>query len=125
MKQWFLYPLAATAMTALLHLFVGVPLGLSALIAFIGWPLIGTAITSDDDFVGGFSNPDGMAKPDWETAEYWGKLSSGGAAVCVAFLMQLGLGAPWPVCLIPAALLLALASLLLLRRARRVSHHAG
>ena len=125
MKQWLLYPVLATSATAVLHWLVGVSIGFSALIAFIGWPIVGTIVTLDDDLPGSFFNPNGTATPDWLTAEFWGKLFGGGAVVSLAFLAQFGLSAPWPTYLVPAAVLLALISFLLLHRARRSSPHAG
>jgi hypothetical protein len=125
MKQWLLYPLAALVVTALLYFFAHVGIGWSAFIAFLGLPLLGTAVTADDDFVGGWSNPNGTATPDWETPKYWGRLCGGAAAVCIAFFLQFGLGSLWPVCFIVAAVVFVFASVLLLRRSRRVSHHAG
>ena len=41
------------------HFSFGLSLGLSFLIFFVGWPLVGTLVTIDDDLPGGWSNPDG------------------------------------------------------------------
>ena len=90
MKQWLIYPLVATTATAILHLMMHVQIGFAALIAFVGWPVMGTLVTIDDDLPGGFSNPDGKSTPDWLTAEFWGKLVGGIAVVCFAFLAQIG-----------------------------------
>jgi hypothetical protein len=44
-----------------------VPAGLIALGLLIGWPLLGTLITLDDDLPGGWSNPNGKQRPEWLT----------------------------------------------------------
>jgi hypothetical protein len=43
------------------------PIGVVALMLFVGWPVFGTLITLDDDLPGGWSNPDGKAIPEWRT----------------------------------------------------------
>lgn len=125
MKQWLFYPVIAVAATILLHWLVGLSLGVSALIAFIVWPVGGTLVTADDDAPGGFFNPDGTATPHWATAEFWGKLCAGSAVVCVAFLVQHGFSSSWVYYLVPAFMLLAVLSFALFHRAYRASHHAG
>jgi hypothetical protein len=85
MKQWLLYPGIASTATLILHFAVGLDWGLSSFAAFLGWPLIGTLITADDDLPGGWSNPDGTVKPPWRTSAFWGKLAAGfGVAAFVA-----------------------------------------
>ncbi|MGO8974328.1 MAG: hypothetical protein ACLQJ0_25310 [Steroidobacteraceae bacterium] len=66
------------------------PMGYVALALFIGWPLIGTLITIDDDFPGGWSNPDGTATPEWKTLA-WNLeiLLCRGSLVMAAFAFQL------------------------------------
>lgn len=66
------------------------PLGYVALALFIGWPLIGTLITIDDDLPGGWSNPDGKAIPEWKTLA-WNLeiLLCRGSIVAAAFAFQL------------------------------------
>lgn len=77
-----------------LHTFLGIGLGLSFLIFFVGWPLIGTFITIDDDLKGGWSNPDGTVPPPWSQAPFWGQviaglaLSSFGGAIDVGWNKQ-------------------------------------
>jgi hypothetical protein len=46
-------------------------LTVTVLALFVGWPLAGTIITIDDDFPGGWSNPDGKATPEWKTLTWW------------------------------------------------------
>jgi hypothetical protein len=73
------------------HEFFNVSLGLSFLIFFVGWPVVGMLITMDDDLKGGWSNPDGSVPPRWLQARFWGQiicglaLSSVGAAVDVGW----------------------------------------
>jgi hypothetical protein len=59
------------ALTLALHIFFRFPLGLTALIILIGWPLVGMFITADDDLPGGWSNPDGTVPPPWKNAGFW------------------------------------------------------
>jgi len=85
MKPWLVYPGAASAVTLVFHFAVGLSWGTSAFAAFVGWPLIGTLVTLDDDLPGGWSNPDGTVKPPWRTREFWGQLAAGfGVSTMVA-----------------------------------------
>jgi hypothetical protein len=59
------------ALTAVLHIFLQFPIGPTALIILVGWPLVGTIITIDDDLPGGWSNPDGTVRPPWKSAFFW------------------------------------------------------
>jgi hypothetical protein len=59
------------------HLSFGLSLGLSLLIFFVVWPLVGTLVTADDDLPGGWSNPDGSARPAWRDPSFWGQVSAG------------------------------------------------
>ena len=60
-----------------LHFYFGIGLGLALLIFFVGWPLLGTLITIDDDMKGGWSNPDGTVRPPWLQAPFWGQIIAG------------------------------------------------
>ena len=124
MKQHLIYLGASALITVLLYWLVGIGVGWAALIAFLGWPILGTVITADDDLPGGWSNPDGTRKPDWQTSAFGGNLFGRGAIVCGAFLAQLGLSAPWPAFLVPAGAASALVAAYLFRRSR-ASQHAG
>ncbi len=53
------------------RVFFGVQSYFVAGVLLIGWPLFGTLITLDDDLPGGWSNPDGMAVPEWKTLWWW------------------------------------------------------
>ena len=59
------------------HFYFGLSLGLAFLIFFVGWPLVGTFITIDDDMKGGWSNPDGTVRPPWLQAPFWGQITAG------------------------------------------------
>jgi hypothetical protein len=77
MKERLLYPLLASAATVGLHYFLGLRWGWAALAGFVGWPLMWTLITIDDDLPGGWSNPDGTVRPDWLMAPFWGQVCLG------------------------------------------------
>ena len=89
-RAWLLYPTMASTVTLILHFACGLAWGLSAFAAFVGWPLLGTLITADDDLPGGWSNPDGTERPPWRTATCWGQLSTGCAVS--AFISGLDAG---------------------------------
>lgn len=58
-------------------------------VLLIGWPLVGTLVTSDDDLPGGWSNPDGTVVPEWKTSWWWADLLLvRGAVVLVAFVVE-------------------------------------
>lgn len=122
MKQYFLFLLASTIITALLHWLCDIGIGWSALLAFLGWPILGTIVTADDDLPGGWSNPDGTRTPDWQIPEFWGGMLGRGAIVCVAFLAQLGLGAPSVAYFVSAGVFSAVMSVYLMRRSRTTTH---
>jgi hypothetical protein len=81
---WLIYAVVGGAVTALLHFIAHFPWLLAALAAFVGWPLIGTLVTFDDDLPGGWSNPDGTQTPEWRTAPFWGRIVLG-LAIAGAF----------------------------------------
>jgi hypothetical protein len=90
MKQWLLYPALASAVTLILHFAVGLRFGISAFAAFVGWPLIGTLVTADDDLPGGWSNPDGTVKPPWRTGLFWSQLAAGFAVSAFVGALDVG-----------------------------------
>jgi hypothetical protein len=47
---------------------------LSLLIPFVGWPLGGTLITLDDEFPGGWANPDGRQRPSFFQPAFWSRI---------------------------------------------------
>ena len=89
-KEWLLYAASAGAAALVLH-FAGLGWGLSAFASFVGWPLLGTLITADDDLPGGWSNPDGTITPPWRTAGFWGQLSMGFAISAFVAALDAGL----------------------------------
>src|SRR5262245_3598997 len=72
-----LYPVLASLMMLALHYLFGIRWGWAALVGFVGWPLLGTLITADDDMPGGWSNRDGSTRPPWLIASFWRQLSLG------------------------------------------------
>ena len=95
---WLIYAVVGGAVTALLHFIAHFPWLLAALAAFVGWPLIGTLVTFDDDLPGGWSNPDGTQTPEWRTAPFWDRIVLGLAiagafgAFEVGFITRTGIG---------------------------------
>lgn len=81
------------ALTLGLYLFLHLPLGLTALAVFVGWPLAGTLITADDDLPGGWGNPDGSATPPWKTAWFWGQITLRLCFALAAFAVEAGVWA--------------------------------
>ena len=79
------------------HVLLGVGLGWAFLIFFVGWPVLGTVVTIDDDLKGGWSNPDGSVRPPWQRAPFWGQIlgglaiSSAGAAVDTGWTTQISI----------------------------------
>jgi hypothetical protein len=87
MKQWLLYAALASVVTLILHFALGLRFGVSAFVAFLAWPVLGTLVTADDDLPGGWSNPDGSVTPPWRTRLSWGQLVGGcGVSALVAAL---------------------------------------
>jgi hypothetical protein len=76
-KELMTYPLLATVAMVAIRYVGGLSWGLSALMSFVGWPLVGTLVTADDDLPGGWSNPDGTIPPPWRTRAWWGQISIG------------------------------------------------
>jgi hypothetical protein len=84
--------LLAIALVASLvvHLCTDLPLGFSFMIFFVGWPVGGTLITIDDDFKGGWNNPDDSVRPDWLEAPFWGQITAGLALSFVGLAYDVG-----------------------------------
>jgi hypothetical protein len=68
----------------------GTPVGWCMVIALVGFPLFGLVITIDDDLPGGWSNPDGKARPPWLYWENWADLASRGAISGIGFAIDAG-----------------------------------
>jgi len=82
--------IVALTITGVIHLVFDVPLGLAALAVFVGWPLVGTLITLDDDLEGGWSNPDGSVVPPWLGLLFWGQIIGGLALALAGFAVDVG-----------------------------------
>jgi hypothetical protein len=82
-RSRLLYLGLGTAATLALHFLVGLPWGWATLASFVGWPIVGTIITIDDDLRGGWSNPDGTRRPDWLQAGFWAHILSGVAIAAI------------------------------------------
>jgi hypothetical protein len=90
LKRYFVWIGVLTIAVVLLSLGANWPMGYVAFALFIGWPLMGTLITIDDDFPGGWSNPDGKATPEWKTLARNLEISlCWGSIVVAAFAFQL------------------------------------
>jgi hypothetical protein len=114
-----LYPLLASAATIGLRYFTGLSWGWAALAGFVGWPLIGTLVTIDDDFPGGRSNPNGKARPHWLEAPFWGQICLGlGIASFVAALDAAG---SLEAVLVGVGMIAIVLSIVLVRRGHRIS----
>ena len=94
MKEWLTYPAMASVVTLILHFVVGLGFGVSAFAAFLGWPLLGTLVTADDDLPGGWSNPDGDITPPWRTSPFWGQLAGGGGLSAIITALEVGVLTP-------------------------------
>lgn len=89
-KRYFIFIGVLAVVAVSVSLGANWPMGYVALALFIGWPLIGTLITIDDDLPGGWSNPDGKTTPEWKTLA-WNLeiLLCRGSIVAAAFAFQL------------------------------------
>ena len=89
LKRYFIFIGALVVVAVSVSIVARWPMGYVALALFIGWPLIGTLITIDDDLPGGWSNPDGKATPEWKSLA-WNLeiLLCRGAIVVAAFAFQ-------------------------------------
>jgi hypothetical protein len=89
-KRYFIFIGVLAVVAVSVSLGANWPMGYVALALFIGWPLIGTLITIDDDLPGGWSNPDGKTTPEWKTLA-WNleMLLCRGSIVVAAFAFQL------------------------------------
>ena len=78
----------------LIHVVWDVSLGIALLIFFVGWPIVGTMVTIDDDLPGGWSNPNGTSRPPWLGAPFWGQIVVGVAISVVGFAIDAGWRSP-------------------------------
>ena len=68
----------------------GKPVGFCMLAALVGYPFVGTLVTIDDDFPGGWSNPDGKSWPPWLHWKPWVQLALIGCISGVGFAIDTG-----------------------------------
>jgi hypothetical protein len=98
---------------------------LAALI--IGWPLIGTLVTIDDDLSGGWSNPDGKNVAEWRRIWWWADLLLvRGSIVVLCFAVEEAIGGIWrPQFWVIAVAMIAVGLPLFLSGIRRYPEHIG
>lgn len=93
-KTNLIFILTAVVLVAVLRFYFDISWFLSILAIFVGWPMIGNIITIDDDLKGGWSNPDGKARPEILTGAFWAKISAGIACAFAGAGIDLGIGTP-------------------------------
>lgn len=124
MKQWLVYPLVAATVTGLICAFTATPLAWAALVAFLGWPILVTIITADEELPGGWANLDGLATPQWKTPEFRGQMFGGTTVVALAFALQERSSAIWLWSLLCVSLIFgALSAYFLVRAFQRLQDH--
>jgi hypothetical protein len=108
------------------RVFFDVPAWVVLAVLVIGWPLVGTIITIDDDMPGGFSNPDGKAVPEWRTLWWWSNLLlvRGALVLCVFVVEQALLGQFAAVPLVVALAMVGVGLPIFLKGVRREIAHA-
>ena len=78
-----------TAIAVALRIGFGISSAVTLGVLLIGWPLLGTLITIDDDLPGGWSNPNGKVVPEWKRLWWWADLFLvRGALVAAAFVVE-------------------------------------
>lgn len=109
------------------RLVFGLPSGITLAALFIGWPLIGALVTIDDDFTGGWSNPDGTHVAEWMRLWWWADLLLvRGALVVLCFAIEAGVEGTWKLELWVTAVTMAGVGLpLFLRGVRKDQAHAA
>jgi hypothetical protein len=88
MKTQAKYLALQLAITLAVYFILDVSLGYTALAVFVGWPIVGTLVTADDDLPGGWSSPDGTAPSPWVTAWFWGLLALRFSIAMLAFVVE-------------------------------------
>jgi hypothetical protein len=106
MKSRLLYPAMASAGTVIFRL-AGLSWSWAALIGFLGWPIIGTLVTSGDDYDLGDEAP-------WPWGLLLGQLCLGLAVVALVAYFDATWGFGWKA--LAVGVLAAVAAGLLLRR---------
>ena len=90
MRERLPYLAFGLAATLGLYIVFGIPLGATAFVIFLAWPILGTLLTADDDLPGGWSNPNGTIRPPWKRAFYWGHIAMGAAITFAALAIDAG-----------------------------------
>jgi hypothetical protein len=107
-QRYFTFLGVLVVVVAVVSRATGWPLGIIALGLFIGWPLLGTLITLDDDMPGGWSNPGGKATPEWKTLAWHVEiLLCRGSIVVAAFAIQARADPRLALTLVVAAIVMA------------------
>jgi hypothetical protein len=101
------------------HLYYHVPLGWSMLAFLVGWPILGTIITADDDLPGGWSNPDGTRPPDWHYREFWGWLVLRTGVSFLGFASDVGISSAQGILFVALALIGSLVGATVIRSGGR------
>jgi hypothetical protein len=122
MRQWLAYPMLASVVTLALHFLVGLSFGTSAFVAFLGWPVVGTLVTADDDLPGGWSNPDGDVIPPWQTTLFWGQLAVGCGVSALITALEIGVHTRTGIAFCSASLVCGLLAIALVRHHSRSGH---
>ena len=117
MKRYAFYAIAGSSVTAALHFLASIPWGWSALTVFVGWPLIGTLITLDDELPGGFFY-DPHVKPTWQQPSFWAQILLGLGIASTVSVLEVGVASSLAVPLGLSALIAFLVSRALFLRAR-------
>lgn len=78
-----------TAASVAVSAWSGLPLGWITFAFLVGLPILGTIITIDDDFPGGWSNPDGKSRPEWTKGVWYLDIFfTRGSVAVVAFAFE-------------------------------------
>jgi hypothetical protein len=96
----------------------------AALIAFVGWPLVGTALTIDEDLPGGWSNPDGKTRPGWLTPRSWAPVAVGFSVASFIAAADSGLGSNSFIVLVGLGVVFGVVALVLARHSRHDANPA-
>jgi hypothetical protein len=126
-KRYLLIIGVIAAVAILLRVFLQIPVWFTFAALLIGWPLVGTLVTLDDDFPGGWSNPDGKSVPEWKRLWWWADLFLvRGSLVVVAYTIEEAVtGRLFFVAIVSALAMAAFGVPLRQKGVREVEAHAG
>jgi len=125
-RRYLLILCAMLVVAVLARVFFNLPAWAVLAVLVIGWPLLGTLITIDDDMPDGFSNPDGMAIPEWRMLWWWSDLLLvRGALVLGVFVVEKSLAGQFAATPLVAAVAMVCVGLpVFLKGVRREIAHA-